>query len=63
MVNRVQRICKAATRLGTIYRSGLAGSIVTVARIEGKIFKTIKEAEAHGLELVRQCVDERWAEL
>lgn len=49
--------------LGTIYRSGLAGSIVTVARIEGKIFKTIKKAEAHGLELVRQCVDERWAEL
>jgi hypothetical protein len=25
-----------------------------IARIEGKIFKTMKEAEAHGLELARE---------
>ena len=49
--------------LGTVYRNGLAGSIVQVARIEGKIFKTMKEAEAHGLELARQWVDKRSAEL
>jgi hypothetical protein len=39
--------------LGTVYRNGRAGSIVQVARIEGKIFKTMKEAEAHGLEMAK----------
>ena len=43
--------------------NGLAGSLVEVARIEGKIFRTMKEAEAHGLELARQWVDKRWAGL
>jgi hypothetical protein len=33
------------------------GSIIEVARIEGKIFKTIKEAEAYGLELAREWVE------
>jgi hypothetical protein len=28
--------------------------VIEVARIEGKIFKTMKEAEAHGLELARE---------
>jgi hypothetical protein len=37
--------------------------IVEVARIEGKIFKTMTEAEAHGLELAKQWVDKRRAEL
>ena len=49
--------------LGTVYRNGLAGSIVEVARIEGKIFKTMTEAEAHGLELAKEWVDKRWAGL
>ena len=40
--------------LGTVYRNSLAGSIIEVARIEGKIFKTMKEAEAHGLELANE---------
>ena len=48
---------------GTVYRSGLAGSLVEVARIEGKIFNTMNEAEAHGLELAKQWVDKRWARL
>ena len=30
---------------------------IEVARIERKIFKTMKEAEAHGLELAREWVD------
>ena len=49
---------------GTVYRNGLGGSIVEVARIEGKIFKTMKEAEAHGLELARAWVDQKtgWRE-
>jgi hypothetical protein len=49
--------------LGTVYRNGRAGSIVEVARIEGKIFKTMKEAEAHGLELAREWVDKRYSEV
>ena len=49
--------------LGTVYRNGLAGSIVEIARIEGKIFKTMTEAEAHGLELAKEWVDKRLAEL
>ena len=43
--------------LGTVYRNGEVGSIVEIARIEGKIFKTMKEAEAHGLELAKEWVD------
>jgi hypothetical protein len=42
--------------LGTVYRDERGGSIM-VARIEGKIFKTMKEAEAQGLELAREWVD------
>ena len=49
--------------LGTVYRNGRAGSIVQVARVEGKVFKTMKEAEAHGLELAKEWVDKRWAGL
>jgi hypothetical protein len=48
--------------LGAVYRSRRAGSLVEIARIEGKIFKTMKEAEAHGLELAKEWVDKRWAE-
>ena len=33
--------------LGTVYRRGRAGSIIQVARIEGRIFDSMKEAEAH----------------
>jgi hypothetical protein len=40
--------------LGTVYRDGRSGSVIEVARIEGKIFDTMKEAEAHGLELARE---------
>jgi len=43
--------------LGTVSRNGRAGSINEVARINGKIFKTMKEAEAHGLELAKGWVD------
>ena len=49
--------------LGTGYRNGLAGSIVEVARIEGKIFKTMTEAEAHGLELAKQWVNKMFGSL
>ena len=49
--------------LGTVYRNALAGSIVEVPRIEGRIFKTMKEAEAHGLELAKEWVDKRCSEL
>ena len=39
----------------------LNGSIVEVARIKGKIFKTMKEAEAHGLDLAKEWVDNQTA--
>jgi hypothetical protein len=45
--------------LGTVYRKGRGGSIIEVARIEGKIFETMREAEAHGLELARRWVDDQ----
>jgi len=44
------------------FKPGRAGSIIEVARIEGKIFETMKEAEAHGLELAKEWVDKRWAD-
>ena len=46
--------------IGTVLRNGRTGSIIEVTRIEGKIFETMKEAEAHGLELARQWVDRKW---
>jgi hypothetical protein len=39
------------------------GSIVQVAWIEGKIFNTMREAEAHGLDLAKEWVDKRWGGL
>ena len=42
--------------LGIVYRNGRTGSMIEVARIEGKIFERMKEAEAHGLELARARV-------
>jgi hypothetical protein len=47
---------------GSVFKPARAGSIIELARIEAKIFKTIKEAEAHGLELAKEWVDKRWAE-
>jgi hypothetical protein len=46
--------------LGTVYRNGRTGSMIEVARIEGKLFETMKEAEDHGLELAREWVDRKW---
>ena len=43
--------------LATVYKPGRSGSIIEVARIEGKIFRTMKEAKAHGLELAQEWVD------
>jgi hypothetical protein len=45
--------------LGLVYLDGRLGSIFEVARIKGKIFDTIEEAEAHGLELARNWVDRK----
>jgi hypothetical protein len=61
VADRFHRIWKGHS-LGTVYRNCLAGSIVEVARIGGKIFKTMKEAEALGLELAKEWVDKRRAE-
>jgi hypothetical protein len=46
---------------GSVCKPSPAASIVEVARIQGKIFKTMKEAEAHGLALAKEWVDKRWA--
>jgi hypothetical protein len=48
--------------LGLVYLDGRLGSIFEVARIKGKIFDTIEEAEAHGLELARNWVDRKCLE-
>jgi hypothetical protein len=36
---------------GSFCKPDRAGSIIEVARIEGKVFKLMKEAEGYGLEL------------
>ena len=43
--------------LGTVYRNGRTGSMIEVARM---LFETMKEAEAHGRELAREWVDQKW---
>ena len=49
--------------LGMVYRNGRAGSIIQVARIEGRILPTMKEAEEHGLQLPKEWVDRRRSEV
>jgi hypothetical protein len=46
---------------GSVCKPARGGSIIEIARIEGKIFPTMKEAEAHGLELAREWVDRQTA--
>ena len=47
--------------LGSVCKPHHNGSVIEVARIAGKIFNRMKEAEAHGLELGRQWVDTQTA--
>jgi hypothetical protein len=42
---------------GSVFKPARAGSIIEVARVDGKIFKTMREAESHGLDLAREWVD------
>jgi hypothetical protein len=42
---------------GSVFKPARAGLIIKLARIEGKIIKTIKKAQAHGLELAIEWVD------
>jgi hypothetical protein len=46
---------------GSVCKAGRMGSIIELQRIEGTIFKTSNEAEAHGLELARAWVDRKSA--
>ena len=39
---------------GTVLKDGRLGSVVEVERLEGEIFSTKEEAEAHGLELCKR---------
>ena len=48
---------------GSVCKPGRGSSIIEVARIEGKVFKTMKEAEEHGLVLAHEWVDKRCSEL
>jgi hypothetical protein len=48
---------------GSVCKAGRTGSVIELERIEGKIFKTTKEAEAHGLELALEWVDKRCSEV
>jgi hypothetical protein len=46
---------------GSVCKAGRTGSIIELQRIEGTIFKTSKEAEAHGLALAKAWVDRKSA--
>jgi hypothetical protein len=46
---------------GSVCKAGRAGSVIELERIDAKVFKTTKEAEAHGLELAREWVDRKTA--
>jgi hypothetical protein len=48
---------------GSVCKPGRAGSIIEVARIEGKVFKIMKEAEANGLKMARDWVDRKCLEV
>jgi hypothetical protein len=48
---------------GSVCKAGRAGSVIELERIDGRIFKTPKEAEAHGLKLAREWVDKTYLEL
>ena len=52
---------KGCQSRGSVCKAGRAGSLIELQRIEGTIFRTSKEAEAHGLELARAWVDRKSA--
>jgi hypothetical protein len=52
---------KGCQSRGSVCRAGRSGSVIELQRIDGKMFKTRKEAEAHGLELAREWVDRKTA--
>ena len=54
---------KGCESRGSVFKAARAGSIIELVRVEGKIFKTMKEAEAHGLELAREWVDRKCLEV
>jgi hypothetical protein len=61
--NSIPMFMSGCESLGTVYRNGRTGSLIEVARIEGNIFNTMKEAELHGLELAREWVDPKCSEV
>jgi hypothetical protein len=52
---------KGCQSRGSVCRAGRSGSVIELQRIDGGMFKTTKEAEAHGLELAREWVDRKTA--
>jgi hypothetical protein len=52
---------KGCQSRGSVCRAGRSGFVIELQRIDGKMFKTRKEAEAHGLELAREWVDRKTA--
>ena len=52
---------KGCQSRGSVCKVGRAGSVIELQRIDGTLFKTTKEAEAHGLELAREWVDRKTA--
>jgi hypothetical protein len=47
------------TSIGIVYKRGGLGSIIQVQRIEGELFETKEQAEQHGVELCKQCIDKQ----
>ena len=52
---------KGCQSCGSVCKAGRAGSLIELQRIDGEMFKTRKEAEAHGLALAREWVDRKTA--
>jgi hypothetical protein len=48
------------TSIGIVYQGGQLGSIIQMQRLEGKLFETKEEAEAHGVELCKEWIDKRF---
>jgi hypothetical protein len=48
---------KGCQSRGSVCKAGRSGSVIELQKIDGDMFKTTKEAEAHGLELAREWVD------
>jgi hypothetical protein len=53
-------LANGSTSVGIVYKGGPLGSIIQIQILEGNLFETKEDAEAHGVELCKQWIDQQF---